>query len=92
VEEQSGRHDVPACNLASTFSKPLKDFDSLSKAFNRVMYRGVESDYEGIVPIILKPDAEGKIHGVKFIAVARDAASLSRLEKRYESIVRKLQA
>jgi hypothetical protein len=89
VEEQSGIPDVPACNLSSSF-RPLQDFSSFRKAFNSVLYKGAASGYTGIVPIILKPDESGKINGVKAIAVAPDAASLARLEKRFDAIVRKL--
>ena len=90
VEEQSGLKDVAACNFTSTFAA-LKDFKSFKKIFNSVLYKGSASAHTGVIPIVLKPDAQGKIHGVKAIAVAPTAKSLAKLEKRYDAIVKKLQ-
>lgn len=90
VAKQAGLKNVAASNFTSTFPS-LKDFKSFKKEFNSVLYKGRSTDYTGIIPIILKPDAEGNIHGVKTIAIAPDAESLAKLEKRYEAIVKKLQ-
>lgn len=89
VQEQSGYKELAAENLPATF-RPLKDFSAFRKAFNDVLYKGKESNFEGIIPIILKPDANGNITGVKTIAVAKDAKSMRKLAKKYENIVRKL--
>jgi hypothetical protein len=89
VQEQSGHADLAASNLVASF-KPIKDFSAFKKAFDAILYKGKESNFEGIIPIILKPDENGDIKGVKTIAVARDAASLEKLTKKYSGIVSKL--
>lgn len=89
VQQQSGHNDLAAANLPAAF-RPLKDFSAFRKAFDAVLYKGKESNFEGVIPIILKPDANGDITGVKTIAVAKDAKSLKKLTKKYEHIVSKL--
>lgn len=66
----------------SVAHKPLDAFPDFARHFASVMYRGEASGETGIVPIIMKPDSEGRIKGAKTIALAPDAKSLHDLERR----------
>lgn len=89
VARESGIADPAACNFSSSFS-PMKDFRAFRKAFESVLYKGSASGYEGIIPIIMRPDGKGDIKGVKTISVAPDAKRLASLEQRYHKIVQRL--
>ncbi|MDD9900855.1 MAG: hypothetical protein OXT65_07745 [Alphaproteobacteria bacterium] len=82
--------DAAACNLSTQFKKPLKDFKSYMAAFNDVIYRANESDFEGVIPIIMKPAKDGGIGAVKTIAVAKTPERLAIVEKKYNNIVQHL--
>lgn len=62
----------------------IKDFKTLTQKFNKLMYKGRESGFEGIVPVHINVDKQGVICGVKMIAVANSPERLQKLEKRYQ--------
>lgn len=89
VERESGFKE-PAVVDFSEKNLGIKDFKSLKKAFNGILYRGEKSGFEGVMPVHFNLDEKGDIYSVKMIAVARDHERLQRLEERYKKVFTKL--
>lgn len=87
VAMQSGSQDTVAHNIMVPLSRPLDDFAMCKEIFGKLLYRGSESDYTGIAPIILHQNAAGKIDRVKTIAIAPDQKSLARVNRLYTEMM-----
>jgi hypothetical protein len=75
-----------AFNISAGFA-PMDNFAAFETKFGDVLYKGAESGHAGVIPILLKPDEQGRLKGVKTIAVAPDEESLARVEQRFNKRV-----
>lgn len=86
VEQQFGIQE-PAAEDFTVDLPPLKDFHALKNVFNDLLFKGNESNFTGLVPVLVEPDENGHIKGAKFIAIAPDSDKLAALEQRYKTVL-----
>lgn len=85
VAKQSGVKEPAAMDFTEYFP-PVDDFRPLKEAFNKLLYKGAQSHYSGVIPVQMEPDEQGRIKGMKMIAIAPDAAQLKILGQRCKKV------
>lgn len=90
MDDICGTDNTAADNFLGYF-RSMDSYETFSRAFDDLLYKGEESGHTGIVPIIVKRDSEGKIYGLKTISVAPTRGQLNVLENRFNARVSSLQ-
>ena len=81
MEKQSGHNNPVAMNISLAFGEAV-DYKKFEEIYSDLLFRGAETDWTGIVPIIAKPSGDGdKLSGIKTIALSPDDGNMKNLQQ-----------